>query len=274
MKISDANYAWVLDEMAGVKTPKFFTLADPCDVTALAANQRQFPHLPIDYTCFIKQFGGARLFRHPRELGYLITFFSSPEIVRECRYAPLVHIGNLHGQGMICFRPEIDRDSRWNIYEQRGANLFNTKLGFSEWFASRWSRSKNFYSKKAWAKYVAGPKPFTPEEQLIVEARLLYSINLLGHDDSGLAIVEVTNGSSLVLPTLTVRVDAGKRERGAIWLNVSDVFPGSKKILHEDIYKTCFDQRMLKLSIEQVGPEDRAYFKELNIGSLSARGPG
>lgn len=83
------------------------------------------------------------------------------------------------------------------------------------------------------------PKPFSEREQRIVAARKLFRWRHVGFAADGDAIFEVSNGSAMTLPYLSIGVQGrgGTRLVGGAWLDVSTIGPGQTGLVEHQCYK-------------------------------------
>ena len=101
------------------------------------------------------------------------------------------------------------------------------------WLTSAWERCRRRYTKKAWARVLAGPEPFTPEEQRIVEIRRDFSWRQLP-PQNGMVSIEFTNASDGYLSRYSIGVKDkyGCRMVGGFFIDVSKVAPGTTAVVH------------------------------------------
>jgi hypothetical protein len=100
-----------------------------------------------------------------------------------------------------------------------------------DWLTRAWDRSRRRYTKKAWARTLAGPVPFTAEEQRIVEVRRGFSWRQLP-PQNGMVSIEFTNVSDGFLSRYSIGVKDkyGIRMIGAFFVDVSQVRPGTTAV--------------------------------------------
>jgi len=90
---------------------------------------------------------------------------------------------------------------------------------------------------------------------------------VLGVDQEGDHIFEITNASNRTLPvfTLGVRSKDG-RLNGARVLDIACVHPGETATLHVDCYKGLVSPNEIEIfDLPNPGPEERQYFDELRF---------
>ena len=94
------------------------------------------------------------------------------------------------------------------------------------------------------------PKPFSKREHAIVEARKQFHWQHRGFTKNGNPIFEVSNGSAMTLPYLSIGVQGrgGAKLVGGAWLNVSTIGPGQTDKVEHQWYK------------EVLSPEEHEFF--------------
>ncbi len=94
------------------------------------------------------------------------------------------------------------------------------------------------------------PKPFSKRDLGIVEARKLFQWRHLGFAENGNSVFEVSNGSAMTLPYLSIGVQGkgGTKLVGGAWLNVSTIGPGQTGKVEHQCYK------------EMLAPEEHEFF--------------
>jgi hypothetical protein len=78
-------------------------------------------------------------------------------------------------------------------------------------------------------------KPFSVRERAVVEARKQFAWKHVGFTDSGTAIFEVSNHSTMRLPFLSIGV-RGPKLIGGAWLDVAAIGPGETGRVAKDCY--------------------------------------
>jgi hypothetical protein len=151
------------------------------------------------------------------------------------------------------------------VFEWTGAKkLMRTASGFEEWLRRRCEVAKRSFSKEEWAKVVEGPKPFTPREMEIVEARRHFHWRVTGIGSDKSLEFEVRNASRILLPYLTVGI-RGKdgTHIGGVWLPVGHVAPGMTAVVRKNCYSKWHDPRDIEaFEPGDPGPEDRDRYWE------------
>jgi hypothetical protein len=149
----------------------------------------------------------------------------------------------------------------------QGSGLKRLNQTFSEWMCAQYHKHRAKYGVRRWKYLMAGPKPFTPEEEAIVANRLQWSVRILADQTAapfGRILAEVTNGSQHHLDWLTTTTVEPKEWLGDNWFDVKDIAPGQTAVrsVWSNEGKIRADELILKLKPIN-GPEDRRYAREL-----------
>jgi hypothetical protein len=116
-------------------------------------------------------------------------------------------------------------------------------------------------------------KQFSDKELEIVAARNLFVWQHIGFSNSGNAIFEVTNGSKIRLPFLSIGVQGrgGTKLIGGAWLDVSGIESGFTGVAEHDCYKDQLrPEEMEFFATPDPTPETRDRFWEFNRLSKKA----
>jgi hypothetical protein len=215
---------------------------------------------PEDYRQFIAEFGPSMLYR---SLGWwLVRIFSRTVLYQDAKHGPFLQFGGFDA-GVACFlQSDLERGVS-RVYETRGVSgLFVTAASFEEWLAGASRRAKKRYRRREWQEIVAGPAPFTREEEEIVAARRMFEWKLLGVTTGGKVTLEITNHSSRTLPRLSLGI-RGPRLHGRSYVLVADILPGMTKIVGHQGY-TCLKEpeKQVPYALPDPEPEDREYYRE------------
>jgi hypothetical protein len=155
------------------------------------------------------------------------------------------------------------------VFEGHGGRWVQIASGFEEWITKRCKDAHRQYSKRHWDAVVAGPHPFTLEEQRIVEARRHFTCRLVGLGADGKLILEVFNGSSLTLPFLSLgTVSKGSNLQSGIWLPIPHVHPGQKSVTQHSVYNPpATPEGFAVYLLPDPEPEDRERYWEFKATS-------
>ncbi len=151
------------------------------------------------------------------------------------------------------------------IYEWRyRQGILRAANGFEDWLKSICASARKRYRKAQWQWIVDGPPPFSPHEIRIREARRLFRWTIVGVSESGDLRFEVTNGSEMSLPFLSIGI-RGKDGflQGGAYLPVTDILPGQTKSIDFDCYKKQISpDRVEAFGLPDPEPEDREVYWE------------
>jgi hypothetical protein len=172
----------------------------------------------------------------------------------------MLYIGGYWLEGNAYFIQ--DESGVYTIYGNRPKQI---GCDFESWLRKAFAKAKKHYTKAEWKLIQQPPKPFTSEEQRIVDAITRYRFKLVGPAPNGDAIIEVYNGSSESLNWVEVGIKAKKLE-GAVQLDVHDIKPGETKVVARECYKDQVPATEIMLfNLPPPTPEDRDVFKELRL---------
>ena len=260
-------FEWLLDEMAAVKTRKFYLVEGPLPADTRKAMEHANAPVPPSYKAFILQFGNAQLYRQGSV--YLLRVFAAPRLDESKDGQRLLHFGRTD-MALAYFKESLlVPGDECPVFEWRHAQgLRKAADGFEEWLVMKCKAARKHFKRKDWEAIRSGPPAFSEQEKAVVEARKRFSWRVVGVAEDGDLVFEVHNGSEMILPYLSV----GVRERsggliGGIWLPVSSVLPGQTR----KVQKGCYKERHAPDKIEvfcqpDPEPEDRDLyweFKEL-----------
>jgi hypothetical protein len=261
-------FEWLVDEMAKVKTRKFYIVDGILRADAgEGVEQSSFP-VPPSYKEFVLQFGNAWLYRIGDS--YRVQVFASPNVAKLEKGELRLCFGRTEDT-LAYFKESLlvpDAESpvfEWH-YETGTERL--TAQGFEEWLRKQCERVRRYYTKKAWREVENGPPPFSDQETRIIEARRKFRWRVAGTSSVHGIQFEIHNGSDMVLPFLSVGI-RGKRRgtdatlNGGVWLPVSSVLPGQTKVIEKDCYKDWVDpQDVVAFEKPDPEPEDRDRYWE------------
>lgn len=259
-------FNWLTDEMASVKTNKFYVVDGPLSDEQRELFEQAALPFPPSYKEFVNQFGNAKLYRQGAV--YLVQVFAVPERAQSERGEPLLYFGRTDLALAYFNESLLVMGSESPVFEWRHEQgLVRAANGFEEWLKSRCDAAKRLFTKKRWQQIEKGPPPFSQQEQGILEARRKFRWRVVGVATNGNIRFEVHNGSAMVLPYLSIGV-RGKRGKvdGGIWLPVSSVKPGNTLVIEKDCYKDLLHPDDVEV-FEQPdpGPEDRDRYWEFKV---------
>jgi len=255
-------FEWLEEEIVAIKTRRFHVIAGTVGGKLEMAVFQSEVHLPVSYCEFILKFGNARLYRQSRN-GYQIGIFAGPREMVLKDGTKVYHLGFYDGAN-IYVKADLNFDEL-SIFEFQDGSEEKVADNFAEWLNKSCARARCRYSKKKWAEILNGPKPFTAEEQEIIQTRQQIQWRVLGTDSTGDHIFEVTNAANRTLPVLTVGVRSkDNRLNGAVLLKIGDLRPGQTILLHADCYKEFVSPNETEIfALPDPQPEDREFYSEL-----------
>ncbi|HLJ87385.1 MAG TPA: hypothetical protein VKZ53_11220 [Candidatus Angelobacter sp.] len=260
-------FDWLQEEIAAVRTPRFHLVEGPADEKLKEGVFQSEILAPVSYREFVLRFGNTKLYRLSRS-GYRIGIFAAPRETILEDGTHLYHLG-FHDGARVYVKPERNLD-RLPIFEFEAGSEEKVADDFSEWLEGSCARARKKYGKKKWGDIMRGPKPFTPEEQELVEVRRRIRWRVLGFDDVGDHIFEVTNTGNRTLQVLTVGVRSKDgRLNGAVLLNICPLHAGLTAILHVDCYKNLVSSAEVEIfSLPDPEPEDREFYSEFRYREI------
>lgn len=247
------SFGWLRQECLQIRSQRFH-IFEP-----LTLNDYCYEHadhridLNSDYADFLKEFGWAKFFTDSSDAP-VIAVYPLKENRRHLCDDERTYIGFAYrGDKSFYFAEDVILSGgQSKVYMVKGKNANELHPSFSDWLKTSYELVKSKYSLSKWQKVVAGPKPFTPEEMQIVEARRHFSWKHTGFADDGDAIFEVENRSARTLPFLSIGIRDKKRRvlSGGVWLNVGHIQPGEKERVVMDCYKD-------RISPDELEPFDK-----------------
>ncbi|HEY2157034.1 MAG TPA: hypothetical protein VGH33_15505, partial [Isosphaeraceae bacterium] len=156
------------------------------------------------------------------------------------------------------------------VFEWRHeGGLVQTFDSFDEWLRAKCMAARGLFKKKQWEAIQRGPLPFSELENAIIEARRHFRWQVVGIAPSGDLRSEVQNGSTMVLPYLSLGIRGQLRPpkteplHGGVWLPVSSISPGDTRVVVKDCYKDLVDPREVEVFDQpDPEPEDRERYWE------------
>lgn len=255
-------YDWLERELGVIKTPKFHLVDGPATPELREVILHSRLRLPTAYKEFVLQFGNAKLYRKSRNDSYSIGIFAMPREAQLDDETRVYEIGFHDGAKVyVEAATGLAEGAVWEI--EAGAS---ERVGedFVEWLADSCARVRSRFGAEKWAEILRGPEPFTPEENEIVEARRRIGWRVVRIDEDGNHVFEITNASNRTLPTLTVGVRSrDRRLNGAVLLNIGNIDPGQKAIVHAGCYKGLKQPQEIEVfHLPDPKPEDREFYGE------------
>lgn len=253
-------YEWLEQEIAEIQTRSFHVVDGPRPTGQSEA--REEDALPASYRAFVLRFGNARLYRQGS--GYAVGVRAELEPSKSAAGEPLQCIGHFE-DARAYFRDDLlVPGEEPPVFEWGSGGLRLVADSFKDWLESRCALVRRRFGKKRWAEIIRGPKPFTDEEQAIVEARRQFRWCFLGVGEKSVLRYEVENGSSRTLPYLSIGIRSKDgRIAGGVWLPVSHVAPGTRAIVEKECYRNiAAPEDLVPFALPDPGPEDRERYWE------------
>jgi hypothetical protein len=260
-------FEWLKEEMARIKTRKFHLVDGPLPDDRRALIEQTELAVPPSYKQFVVQFGHAQLYRQNGI--YLVEIFPTPRDAKSSEGECLLHFGRTDLSISYFKNNLLVASNESPIFEWRhDRGLRKTADGFEEWLTKKCKSAKGLFSKRQWSGIEAGPPPFSEKEQEIMEARRHYRWRALGPTESGDMRFEVSNGSKINLPYLTIGVRGKLRDKsdvleGGAWLPIAQISPGQTQVVETNCYKDLVDPKDVETYAEpDPDPEDRELYWE------------
>jgi hypothetical protein len=260
--MNEVMFDWLWREISTIKTPRFHLTDGPADAKLRDAVARSRLPLPSSYQQFVLRFGNARLYRDSSNDSYRIGVFAGPRESTLKDGTRIYQIGFRDGASL--YVKSSPNSTELPIFEYEEDSEERVVDSFEEWLRTSCAKARNSFGKSKWAEILRGPKPFTGEEQEIIEARRLIRWTVLGIDREGYHLFEVTNTGRRVLAAITVGVRSkDSRLNGAVRLDVSRIGPGRTAVLRASCYKGLVPPQELEIfAVPDPNPEDREYYWE------------
>lgn len=264
-------FQWLQDQIDEVNTRKFFLVDGPASKQLRDAVKRSDFPLPPSYRQFVLEYGNAKLYRQSSY--WLVEVYAGPREAESDKGEALIQFGRTHTSLAYFKESHLIAGEESPVFEWRhGQGIRQTADGFSEWLESKCAAARKKYKKKEWQAIQQGPPPFSERELEIVEARRLYRWKVVGVAKNEDLQFEITNGSKIVLPYLSVDIrgklrppNEGPLEGGA-YLPVESIRPGETAIVEFDCYKQFIAPEDTEvLECPDPGPEDRELYWEFKL---------
>jgi hypothetical protein len=254
-------FEWLEEEICEIGTPRFHLVQGPADERLRNAITSSVVPLPSSYIAFVLRFGDARLYRRSRD-GYRIGVFAGPRRAQLDDGTDVFHVGYFDTASVYVKLCELSSTPVLFQFDDGAEQRIGTD--FEDWLRESCKCARQFYGTKEWADILRRPKPFTAEEKKMIETRRRIGWRVLGVDQEGNHIFEVSNHSERTLASLTVGLrSSDRRLNGAIRLRVEEVLPGQTSVLHADCYKDLKPPTEIEaFELPDPQPEDRPYYYE------------
>lgn len=261
-------FDWLDNELARIRTPKFHLLDGPAsDELRQAVITSDFP-LPPSYKDFVLRYGNARLYR--RDNYWYVEVYAGPRLAEAKDGRRLIRFGRTWISLAYFDESKLLAGCESPVFEwYYQAGLRKTADGFEEWLIAKCKAGRKRFKKAEWQAIEAGPAPFTEQERQIVAARKQFRWRVVGIAPNESLLFEVQNGSTLILPYLSVGVRGQLRPpgdgplNGRSFLPVGTIRPGETAIMEIDCYKKLVTPQATEVfELPDPGPEDREQYWE------------
>ena len=229
-------YEWLDEAMSQIKTRKFLLVDGPASAELRqAVESSDFP-LPPSYREFVLRFGNAKLYRNSSD--YYVTVYAGPREATDAAGDAFLHIGGTWTSRAFFKEDLLVSGQESPVFESYLHSFRKTADGFEEWLIAKCKAARKRYKKKEWEAIEKGPPPFTDHEQNIVEARRQFRWRVIGVAPNEDLCFEIHNGSSMVLPYLSVGIRGKLRSpnngplNGGASLPVWSIGPSETKVIH------------------------------------------
>jgi len=262
-------YEWLETEISEIKTPKFHVIEGNKPDRELHISKKNNLSLPPSYVAFVRKFGGAKLYR--RNNYYEVGVLNPPQEKILNNGERLLHIGHFDDSKAYFICSELISGRESSIYEWTEDGFEKIADSFEGWLIIRCTDARESYDAKEWEEILKSPKPFTSEEEAIVEARKHFQWQIVEFDENSNVKIAVRNNSNLVLPYLTIGMRTkNPTQDGQVWesqihLNISDIQPGQEHIIEHQIHQQIFtpdNTEFFQLAVP--APEERYKYWKFN----------
>ena len=226
----DMRFDFIHEAMKEVAYPRFFHTQPLTDLERKRLDA--LSQLPPSYVEFLNTFGRARFFRDLDREKHLLSVFPPPEKMHFYDDSYMLDAGATDSTSVFFKLSELAGGNEPPLYHvvsgpRRCAD------SFAEWLTRAWKRCRRRYSKNAWARVLAGPEAFSPEEQRLVDVRRSFSWRQLP-PHHGMIAIEFTNASNGFLSRYTIGVkdSSGLRMVGGFFVDVAHIAPGTTAVVH------------------------------------------
>lgn len=229
------RFDFIHQAMKEVTYPRFFH----CEPLTEFERKRldALPQLPPSYLEFLNTFGRAKFFREIDRDTHHLSVFPPPDKMHFYGDSYMMDAGATDSTRVSFKFSELLPDAEPPLYDIAlgiaPASPRRRADSFMDWLTRAWERSRRRYTKKAWARVIAGPEPFSAEEQRIVEVRRGFSWRQLP-PQNGMVSIEFTNASNGYLSRYSIGVKdkCGTRMIGGFFVDVSQIGPGTTTVVH------------------------------------------
>jgi hypothetical protein len=266
MATNDPAFAWLRDEIAAIRSRRFHIFTPVSDADLEYRHGRKRVQLRGTFASFLREFGWAQLYTDYGDAPLVSVYpLSSTRRFVLSDGDTYIGFGYCEEQSVLFREAQILEEGVSPVFEGMQDRVVMVNKRFEQWLKESYVWARSTFSAKAWKKIVEGPKPFSAREQRIVAARTQFKWRHVGFAKNGDAIFEVTNGSDMTLPYLSIGVQGkgGTKLVGGVWLDVSRIKPGQTGRVRQDCYKDQLSPRELEcFALEEPIPEKKERYWE------------
>ena len=232
-----SDFSWLEDQIRTVKTNNFFVVDGPVSKSLRKRIETTPLGVPSSYKSLAIQFGNAKLYCSRQR--YIVEVFAAPRETKSAEEEELLQFGKTdESPGFFKMADLRDDGAEIPVYEWNPEDgVHKAYPGFESWLVENCRIARRQFKKKRWTEIENGPRPFSEHEEAIIQARRLFKWKLVGIADDGDLLLEVSNGSTMRLPYLTVGVRGKTIGRGGKFVPVSAIQPGERKVIKVGCYK-------------------------------------
>jgi hypothetical protein len=229
------RFDFIHEAIKEVTYPRFFHLQPLTDFERKQLDS--LPQLPPSYVEFLNTFGRAKFFRELDQDTHHLFVFPPADQMHFYGDSYMMKAAATDWTGVSFKFSELAIGAEPPLYDIATgiapASPRRRADSFMDWLTRAWERCRRRYTKKAWARVMAGPEPFTPEEQRILQIRRGFSWRQLPAYN-GMVAIEFTNASDghLTRYSIGVKDKYGLRMVGGFFVDVAHVAPGMTAIVH------------------------------------------
>jgi hypothetical protein len=237
-------YEWLETEIPEIETPEFHVVECNKVEGILPISKEFYSSFPPSYVAFITKFGRAKLYR--KDGYYQVGVLNPPQEKILNNGQKLWFIGYFDDSKAYFLASQLIPGRESPVYEWTEDDFEKIADSFEEWLTIRCTDARESYNEKEWKEILNRANLSTEEEEARVEARKQFQWQVVEFDKNRNVKIAVRNNSNRVLPDLTIGMRTknptqdGQVWESGIYLNVSDIQPGQKRIIEHQIHQEIF----------------------------------
>src|ERR1700677_4092429 len=162
-------FEWLSQEIAEIRTNKFFVVDGPATEEFKRAVEQAEIKFPISYKIFVVSFGNAKLYRLAD--GYELGVLAAPREAESANGEKLWYFGFHSGRRAYFMDSLLDETDKCPVFESLQGGVKRVADGFATWLRDRATLIRRRIGKRRWKQLANGPRPFSDGERRVVEAR-------------------------------------------------------------------------------------------------------